>query len=90
MSQLVSAVGVPMRGVWLSGEDKRVMESFYEGYLFQDIVRARVISRPGAAFHRLGVYGTPTSYLLDSFGKLRYGIMGDRLPSVEMVRESCM
>lgn len=84
------AVGTPVHAVWLMGQNPAVQNAFYDGYDFESITRAWIPSRPGRALRLLGIYGTPTTYLLDRTGRVRQGLMGDRLPAVEEGINACL
>lgn len=83
------SVGVPVHSVWLSGEDEETLNTFYEGYDFSGVTLARLPSRPARTLQRLGLVGTPTSYLLDRQGRLRLGVLGDRFPPVPQGQRAC-
>jgi hypothetical protein len=72
--------------IWIGFEPFAELRAFYAGFAFDGIVLAQSLS-PMA--RDLGVYGTPTLYLLDSSGRLRYGILGDRLPPVDSTIAAC-
>lgn len=83
------SVGAPVTLLWLSGESEDALAAFYAGYDFGNTLHARVAVEPQQALGRLGLFGTPTTYLLDRAGRLRQGLMGDRLPTVEFARNHC-
>ena len=75
--------------IWLAGEEVSALREFYSGYDFEGVVLGRVPEDPAGAFERLGIFGTPITYLLDAEGRLRMGTMGDILPPVNKGREVC-
>jgi hypothetical protein len=82
-------IGAPMRAIWLTASDSATARAFTLGYDLSGIVLARAIDDPERVGRRLGVIGTPTSYLLDRTGTLRLGILGDTLPPAHMARAAC-
>lgn len=83
------SIGAPMRAVWLSADSLEVLRTFYSGYDFRGIELARITTEPRAAMRRLGIYGTPTTYLIDRDGRLRIGVAGDQLPPTTSARTFC-
>lgn len=83
------SVGMPVMNIWLAGEEESALREFYSGYDFGGVVLGRIPEDPSGAFERLGVFGTPITYLLDAEGRLRMGAMGDTLPPVNKGREVC-
>lgn len=83
------AVGETVSFVWLAGEPAAVLRSFYEGFDFSDVTLLNVTGNAGEALGRLGLFGTPTTYLLDAKRRLGYGVMGDRLPPIDVGRRIC-
>lgn len=83
------SVGREVNFIWLAGDDVTEQQSFYSGFDFAGVVLRTVVGEPGRALGRLGLFGTPTTYLLDREGLLREGVMGDRLPSVSAGMAAC-
>lgn len=83
------SVGSHVSKIWLAGDDLSSLNEFYGGYDFEGVTLARLDDDPARALGRLGVFGTPTTYLLDRGGLLRMGVMGERLPPAEVGREVC-
>ncbi len=83
------SVGVPLQLVWLAGEEPVDLLAFYRGYDLRGVRLLRVTSSPAEALARLGVFGTPTTYLVDASGRLRLAVMGNRLPPATAAREAC-
>ena len=83
------SVGVPVMNIWLAGEEVGALREFYFGYDFEGVVLGRIPKDPARALERLGVFGTPTTYLLDAEGRLRMGMIGDTLPPLNKGREVC-
>lgn len=90
VSHWSDSVGVAATTLWLGGEDDATLSEFYAGYDFEDVMLLRVADDPARTLGRLGLIGTPTTYLMDSQGRLRMGVMGDLLPPVEAGREVCV
>lgn len=84
------SVGVTVTKLWLAGEDDATLLDFYSGFDFEGVQLLRVAEDPARALGRLGLIGTPTTYLVDGQGHLRMGIMGDFLPPIERGREVCV
>lgn len=85
----VDSVGAPIKLVWLGGEDHQTLLDFYSGFAFAGVRKLKVNEDPVGTFRRLGVIGTPTTYLLDGSGQLIQGIIGNRRPPVRLARDSC-
>jgi hypothetical protein len=83
------SVDAPVKAVWLSGQSQEANERFYRGINFRDINVVRTSGSARTALRRLGVYGTPTLYLTDRFGRLRVGVAGDQLPAATDARSIC-
>lgn len=81
----------PVTTVWLSEEQREALDVFISGYALETAVDifASNAGRPTQFFEELGLIGTPTLYLLDRQGLLRYGIAGDHLPPAARVDEAC-
>ena len=90
VTQWSDSLGVPVTMLWLAGEDDATLTEFYSGYDFEGVTLLRVADDPARALGRLGLIGTPTTYLLDPHGRLRMGVMGDLLPPIETGREICV
>jgi len=85
----VDSVGVPFHLLWLSGEQEEVLASFYKEFPLGPVLPAMISREPDRVLRQLGLFGTPTTYFLDGDGRLRLGLMGDRLPPVELAKGIC-
>ena len=83
------SVGSYVSKIWLAGDDLSSLNEFYAGYDFDGVTVARLDDNPARALGRLGVFGTPTTYLVDRDGLLRMGVMGERLPPAGVGRDVC-
>jgi hypothetical protein len=88
-SAWIDSVGAPVRVVWLTAADSISMRDFVAGYDLGPVTFARVVGNPNEVGRRLGVYGTPTLYLLDRSGALRVGALGYWFPPVDSGRVAC-
>jgi len=78
--------------VWLFPEPRERVESWTEGRSWDDVTVMTLPGRRGertAILRRLGVIGTPTSYLVSGTGEVLMGIAGPRLPPPDLVSERC-
>jgi hypothetical protein len=82
-------VGAPISLLWIADEDERTIRAFVAGFDFDGITVGSFTDSRRNAFQLLGVFGTPTSYLLDARGVLRFGMMGDRFPPIADARAAC-
>lgn len=82
-------MGLAVPAAWISGSDSAALLQFYEGYDFQGIARARVVTNPSLHLRQLGIYVVPTTYLLDRQGRLVVGLLEGRLPPVELAKQVC-
>lgn len=83
------SVGSNVGLIWIAPDRPEKLAEFVDGFKFDNVKLASLSRRPNRAMRKLGVYGTPTAYLLDRLGRLRIGVMGDRLPPVRASREVC-
>jgi hypothetical protein len=89
-SHWLDTVGAPVRAVWVAAAESDTLQAFLDGSGLLDAVGlARM--RPGDPDFRtrLGVYATPTVYLLDQHDKLRIGSLGFNLPPVDSAAQIC-
>lgn len=88
--QLVSETGPSVVALWIFANEKDEVEDFLRGFaLDSSIAVATVASDPDESFRRLGVLATPTTYVADRFGNLRFGIEGSLLPEARQVDSLC-
>ena len=83
------SVGGPVRLTWLSNGDSAETANFYRGFRLPGVTRARYVFTSATAMSRLGVYLTPTTYLLDRDGRLRVGDIENFLPPADSTRAVC-
>lgn len=74
---------------WLTAEDSSRVEEFYRGFRMAPVRQLLVVGEQELAAERLGIFGTPTLYLLDRNGNLRFGIVGDNFPPADSARAAC-
>lgn len=82
-------VGYPVPAAWLSAEPLAQLQLMLRDYHLDGVRPLAVMSKPVRSFRRLGVRGTPTSYLVDSAGYIVGGSVGAQLPPAGVVRDSC-
>ncbi len=75
--------------IWLFDGDSDNIEAFVERYSLSGVEAISVHERSDVRFRELGVWGTPTSYLLDGSMRLRYGMIGDRFPPDSVTKAAC-
>lgn len=85
----VDSVGGGVNLLWIGGDDVTEQQAFYAGFDFDGVALASVVGDAGRVLGRLGLFATPTTYLLDRMGRLRQGVLGDRLPSVTAGVAAC-
>ena len=83
------SVGVSPRAVWASVEPIEVLIDFVDGFPLHAVALAEITGDPETALARLGAYAYPTTYLLDQHRRLRFGVVGPRLPPVAVGRTVC-
>lgn len=81
------SVGAPLSVIWVAPQDSADQAGFYEGFDLDDVKKAQLADVD--ALTPLGIYGTPTLYLLDRNRRLRLGALGDVLPPADSVRHVC-
>jgi hypothetical protein len=86
----VDSVGLELPVLWVGGEDVLEMRAFVEGFDLPGVTVVRIQRDFGVAWRRLGVYGTPISYLVDRGGIVRAGVAGPLLPPAELTRTFCL
>jgi hypothetical protein len=74
---------------WLFAESERTTREFFPDSMMIGIRRLRQIHSGDGSWNRLGVYGTPTIYLLDRQRRLRYGVVGASLPPATVTDAVC-
>lgn len=83
------SVPASIRVVWASREDASALKTFHAGYDFAGVRLAQLADFPHRSQEALGIYGTPTTYLLDRWGRLRVGVLGDQLPPADSAYAAC-
>lgn len=83
------SIGEQVRLVWLTGESSEALRQFTRSYDLADAAMVTIAARPERTLARLGVFGTPTTYLVDRDGHVRTGVVGDYFPSVAEARQVC-
>lgn len=76
--------------IWLVSEGASDWQAFVEGFDLAEVEAVFPAEDPSEVIDGLGVIGTPTVYVVDANGNLTYGLIGDRLPSGDVVREACL
>jgi hypothetical protein len=87
--QYRDASGHDIRAMWLTAEEEGAAREFIAGYDFDGITLAQVAPGYDRALSRMGFYSTPTIFLIDSGGRLRYGIIGDLFPPAATIEQVC-
>ncbi len=83
------SIGVSVRPIWLAEEGSESLKNFTNGYDLGSIDFAFSAGSSDQAFDQLGVIGTPTLYLLDPQAQMVVGVLGDRLPPLDIARAAC-
>lgn len=83
------SVAAPIAPIWLSMQPEDTLRAFFHGYDFAGVAAGRLELGNGVRIGDLGVIGTPTSYLIDRRGRLRTGVIGNQLPSLDSARSAC-
>jgi hypothetical protein len=83
------SVGTPVHAVWASTADSASLRLFVGGFDLGRTDLVRIVGNPDDAGRQLGIYATPTSYLLDTHGRLRAGVLGIGMPPADSGRASC-
>jgi hypothetical protein len=89
LSRWTDSVRAPVRAIWVTAGDSATVQRFTTGFHLGETTVARFVGDVAVASHRLGIYGTPTLYLVDRAGVLRVGVLGDGLPPVDSGRAAC-
>ena len=84
------SVGTDVPVFWLGWQEETVMGAFIEDFDLPGVTVATVFRDTEATWRRLGVYGTPVSYLVDREGRVQAGVAGPQLPPAELARVSCV
>jgi hypothetical protein len=85
---LADSVGQPINVVWLFADKADAVQKFIEGFRHQDITVA-LVDDAASVIRRLGIVGTPVTYLVDAAGRKRVGLAGDRLPPSDVAARVC-
>lgn len=83
------SVGVPIKAVWIAEADSLELDAFYASHSLPKVVKATLPAGSNQLRKQLGVYATPSVYLVDRRGRLRIGIIGHLLPPVDSTRAIC-
>lgn len=83
------SIGRPVNLLWLAAEPAESLRSFVSGFDFEATSMNLIVGDKGATLRRLGIFATPTIYLADYQGRLRFGIVGDHLPPVPIAQAVC-
>lgn len=81
------SVGQPLAVVWAAPQSDSEQAVFYRGFGLDSIRKEKLTDVHSLT--RLGVYGTPTIFVIDRQMRLRIGILGDALPPADTVRRVC-
>lgn len=87
--QWVGSVGHSVPTIWLLKDDAELTNKWIAGFTLPDVTVATIVRRRDAAWRRLGVIGTPVSYLIGVNGKVQAGVMGPTLPPAKTARAAC-
>ena len=82
------SVGAPVRTAWIAPDSWDEITEFFRGWPL-DFVEALRFEHPDLAWKALGVFGTPTSYLVDQNGRVRFGTIGLSFPPDTVGRRVC-
>ena len=85
----LDSVKAPIRVAWIAAADSDVLEEFYNGYQLAEVRKVRMPLGDPSFRNRLGIYATPTIYLLDRNDKLRTGSLGFNLPPADSAAQAC-
>jgi len=91
-AQMRSDTEGSVRTVWLSAGSDDQMREFYAGFDMSgtDLWNIPTSQRGALAVQRsLGVWGSPTIYVVDETGHLKYGKIGVGLPAGERLKRAC-
>lgn len=83
------SVGTDVPVFWLGLKKEAGIKAFVEDFDLPGVTVATVIRDTRGVLRRLGVYGTPVSYLVDREGRVQAGVAGPQLPPSELARISC-
>jgi len=84
---IADSLDVKMTAIWLFPQDSESVAQFTGKGIWDGIHVVR-FAEPDDVY-RLGVIGTPLTYLLDSHGLLRLGVFGDQLPPRDSLVAHC-
>ena len=82
-------VGRSIPSVWLVDGALNSLAAFVSTYSMTHVSLAAIRPASPAHFRQLGVWGTPTTYLLDDSSKLIYGMIGNGFPPDSVARRAC-
>lgn len=83
------SVEASIRVTWIAAADSGALLEFYSGHDLSGVRKARMRSDDVAFRNSLGVYATPTVYLLDRQDRLRTGSLGFNLPPADSATRAC-
>lgn len=83
------SVRAPIEVIWVAAADSNEFANFFAGNELNDIRRLRLDASDERFRDQLGVYATPTIYLLDRENRLRTGSLGFTLPPVDSAVRAC-
>jgi len=84
------SVGREVDVLWLVEQDEATVRSWLRGWDLPGVRAATVPSAHDEAWRKLGVIGTPISYLIDRSGHVAVGVAGPRLPPSALTRRACL
>ncbi|GEM_PF-2434442 len=83
------SIDAPIRTIWLTDHPEEATAPFTAGYHLGGIEFSTMVPSKKQSAELLGVYGTPTTFLLDRAGRLRVGVIGNQLPPADSARAAC-
>ncbi len=83
------SVARPVRFAWVAAESPSALEGFVREFDFAGFTLLTFNPEESNPLSKLGVYGTPTTYLIDAEGRLRYGVLGPLLPALDVAASAC-
>lgn len=82
-------VGRDIPSVWIVDGALDSLAAFVSTYSMTQVVLVAIRPSSPAHFRQLGVWGTPTTYLLDDSTRLIYGMIGNGFPPDSVARQAC-